>query len=350
MTQGSDKNLSSVGRRERDKAFDAASYDDVAATFEHFTAQFSLGYARAMAKAAVSVSGDSERPCLLDLGTGSGLLAFEFGSALAGRADAVSSSSSIASARIASVVGVDLSKGMLEQARLKLSQSPLCDVGLEFREMDCENLEFSDGSFDVVGSLFALLHFPSPERALAECFRVLRPGGHLLLAVGSGPRLASLSGLRAGVGAIQATGARALGWRCDAAELLSEVLAQAGHSTGSSQPGADGASAGTTHHLSAAAVPALVSAAGFELVSSLVPEWMGAEERVSDPMDFWRIATTFGTSARKRLAALPEKERTAVRSAFLERSRAVVGRGGQLVYRHGARFTVGRRPMLGRVS
>lgn len=44
-----------------------------------------------------------------------------------------------------------------------------------------ENLPFVDESFDHVCCLGALLYFSNPQRALSEMFRVLRPGGRLVL-------------------------------------------------------------------------------------------------------------------------------------------------------------------------
>jgi SAM-dependent methyltransferase len=43
-------------------------------------------------------------------------------------------------------------------------------------------LPFENGSFDAVVCTFGLGHFPSAERAMAECVRVLRPGGRLAVA------------------------------------------------------------------------------------------------------------------------------------------------------------------------
>jgi SAM-dependent methyltransferase len=66
--------------------------------------------------------------------------------------------------------GLDFSKEMVAIAQKKLPH-------IEFREGDAQNLPFTDATFDRVLANFALLHLPDPERACAEAFRVLKPGG-----------------------------------------------------------------------------------------------------------------------------------------------------------------------------
>jgi ubiquinone/menaquinone biosynthesis C-methylase UbiE len=55
------------------------------------------------------------------------------------------------------------------------------EPGLTFRIADAEQLPFADSEFDVVHSKDSLHHMDSPERALAEYRRVLRPGGAALI-------------------------------------------------------------------------------------------------------------------------------------------------------------------------
>jgi demethylmenaquinone methyltransferase/2-methoxy-6-polyprenyl-1,4-benzoquinol methylase len=55
------------------------------------------------------------------------------------------------------------------------------EPGLTFRTADAEQLPFPDSSFDVVHSKDSLHHMQSPERALAEYRRVLKPRGTALI-------------------------------------------------------------------------------------------------------------------------------------------------------------------------
>lgn len=59
----------------------------------------------------------------------------------------------------------------------------------ELRLGDAEALPFADGSFDAAACLDCLEHIRGDERALAEAWRVLAPGGTFLLAVPASRRL-----------------------------------------------------------------------------------------------------------------------------------------------------------------
>jgi ubiquinone/menaquinone biosynthesis C-methylase UbiE len=53
--------------------------------------------------------------------------------------------------------------------------------GLSFEVADAERLPFADESFDVIHSKDSLHHMETPERAVAEYRRVVRPGGSILI-------------------------------------------------------------------------------------------------------------------------------------------------------------------------
>lgn len=74
--------------------------------------------------------------------------------------------------RAATIVGLDISAGMLSRARGR---------GFAVTRGDACALPFEASSFDVVCSFKVLAHVPAIEAALEEMTRVLRPGGHLVL-------------------------------------------------------------------------------------------------------------------------------------------------------------------------
>jgi ubiquinone/menaquinone biosynthesis C-methylase UbiE len=76
---------------------------------------------------------------------------------------------------VGSVVGVDLAPKLVHRAR-ELAGA-LANVRYEVA--DAHSLPFGDASFDAVVFDSVLTHVPAPDEALAEAFRVLRPGGRL---------------------------------------------------------------------------------------------------------------------------------------------------------------------------
>ncbi len=127
------------------KTRDATSYDSVTEQFDFFTERLSsLLAARLISLAAIKAS-DS----VLDIGTGTGVVALQAAKKLGGGGK---------------VVGIDLSEGMLATAAEKAKKLGLAET-VEFSRMDAEALQFADESFDTVVSLFALLHFPVVREA-----------------------------------------------------------------------------------------------------------------------------------------------------------------------------------------
>lgn len=79
------------------------------------------------------------------------------------------------------VTGVDFASEMLDQARTKVDQS---ELSATFQRGDAENLTQSDDSYDLVTARHLIWTLPSPERAIEEWRRVIRPGGRIVLIEG----------------------------------------------------------------------------------------------------------------------------------------------------------------------
>jgi len=99
---------------------------------------------------------------VLDVATGTGFTALAF------------------AARVKEVIGLDVSEGMLTQARANAQKEGLSNV--RFEKGAAESLPFPDASFDKVTCRVAPHHFLSVERFCSEAYRVLKPGGKLLIA------------------------------------------------------------------------------------------------------------------------------------------------------------------------
>ena len=95
---------------------------------------------------------------VLDLATGTGDLAF------------------LAAATAKNVVGLDITKRMLELATAKRAEGS----GPRFLQGDMLALPFQSGSFDVVTTGYGIRNVPELAPALDEIARVLRPGGRFL--------------------------------------------------------------------------------------------------------------------------------------------------------------------------
>ncbi len=81
------------------------------------------------------------------------------------------------------VVGADVVPAMIEAARREAERTRVANVTFEIAS--AQELPFDDASFDAVVSRFGVMLFPSPLEGVREMLRVLRPGGHMALAVWS---------------------------------------------------------------------------------------------------------------------------------------------------------------------
>lgn len=139
-------------------------FDHIAPAYDRLNHLMSLGIDRSWRRTALKWLRPHRPQQMMDVATGTGDFAL-----LACRM-----------LRPQSLVGTDISEGMMQVARHKAREAGL-DDRIRFQREDCEALTFSDASFDAVTVAFGIRNFEHLDRGLREMCRVLRPGGHLVI-------------------------------------------------------------------------------------------------------------------------------------------------------------------------
>lgn len=78
------------------------------------------------------------------------------------------------------IIGMDVSENMLHHGRIKIKQKNL-QSKIELIQADSENIPFENNTFDAITVSFGVRNFEHLEKGIEEMFRVLRPGGKLVV-------------------------------------------------------------------------------------------------------------------------------------------------------------------------
>lgn len=94
-----------------------------------------------------------------------------------------------ASSPASKVTGLDFTREMLDIARRKQTLRPADQSGkISYMEGDAQSLPFGDAEFDIVSIAFGIRNVADPALAIREFFRVLRPGGRIIVLEFDRPR------------------------------------------------------------------------------------------------------------------------------------------------------------------
>ena len=153
-----------MGRHAPKRSQVEAMFNNIAPTYDRLNHTLSLGIDRRWRREAIDALKPFAPQTILDIATGTGDFAI------------------LAARRLKpdSIIGVDISEGMMDVGREKVKQEGL-DNTISFKKDDCTALTFDDDSFDAVTVAYGARNFEDLEAGLREMCRVLHPGGHLML-------------------------------------------------------------------------------------------------------------------------------------------------------------------------
>ena len=146
-------------------------FNSIAPAYDFMNHAMTLGIDKLWRRTAVRMIAKAQPKHILDVATGTGDFAIDLCHKLGPE----------------SIVGLDLTAGMLEVARRKVARLGLDGV-ISFKQGNCMEMDFADGQFDAITVAFGVRNFEHIEECYHEMLRVLKPGGTLCVIELSVPR------------------------------------------------------------------------------------------------------------------------------------------------------------------
>lgn len=138
-------------------------FDTISGEYDRLNRVISFGTDIRWRKRVVAILSERKPQSILDIATGTGDLAIALKETGAKK-----------------IVGLDISPGMLEIGKQKVKGLSLDDT-IEMVIGDSEALDFEDASFDAATVAFGVRNFEDLKKGLKEIYRVLKPGGTLVV-------------------------------------------------------------------------------------------------------------------------------------------------------------------------
>lgn len=139
-------------------------FDSIAGTYDLLNHTLSFGIDKIWRRKGIAFLRPFSPQSILDIATGTGDLAISMHRKLKAR----------------QIIGADISEGMMQVGREKVAKAGYSDY-ISFEQQDCTALTYPDHSFDAVTAAFGVRNFENIEQGIAEMYRVLKPGGHLMI-------------------------------------------------------------------------------------------------------------------------------------------------------------------------
>lgn len=142
----------------------AEMFDNIAGKYDFLNHFLSLNIDKIWRRKSVNLLKDADPKIILDVATGTGDFALEIFKQLKPK----------------KIIGIDISEGMLNVGKEKVAEKQLSEI-IEFQKGDSENLQFNDNMFDASTVAFGVRNFANLHKGLSEIYRVLKPGGKLII-------------------------------------------------------------------------------------------------------------------------------------------------------------------------
>lgn len=152
------------------KAQVADMFDSIAGKYDFLNHFLSLGIDKGWRKKAIKEIATVHPKAILDVATGTGDLA-------------------VAASKLhpEKIVGIDISEGMLEVGRKKITALHLDHI-ITLQKGDSEALAFPENSFDAITCAYGVRNFENLAAGLKEMNRVMKPGGKMAILEFSHPK------------------------------------------------------------------------------------------------------------------------------------------------------------------
>lgn len=145
-----------------DKKHVGSLFDSIASTYDRFNHLLSLNIDKRWRRRAVRQLRPADH--LLDVAVGTADLAIEV----------------IRQNKASRVTGIDISTGMMDIGAQKISQAGMSQ-SITLLEASALEMPFADSTFSAVTCAYGVRNFSNLDQGLAEMFRVMKPGGQLMI-------------------------------------------------------------------------------------------------------------------------------------------------------------------------
>ncbi|MDR2970146.1 MAG: bifunctional demethylmenaquinone methyltransferase/2-methoxy-6-polyprenyl-1,4-benzoquinol methylase UbiE [Tannerellaceae bacterium] len=164
MAQYGSEHILPYNKEERKGVQVERMFDAIAGKYDLLNRTLSLGFDKSWRKKAIRTLKPFAPETILDVATGTGDLAIALYREL----------------NPCRVIGADLSEGMMNIGRRKAAESG-CSEHVSFERQDSLSLTYPPCTFDAVTAAFGVRNFEDIAKGISEMFRVLKPGGHLVI-------------------------------------------------------------------------------------------------------------------------------------------------------------------------